>query len=208
MIKNILFDLGGVLYKVDYRETAQKLADIFSATMEFSQEKELSVIAEYEKGNISTDVFRQEISSAFHYEGNVENTQFDHAWNVMLKGFYDYTEPMLNTLTQKGYNIAILSNINKLHLEHIHNEFPAIFSVLHHCFFSCNIGHRKPESSCFHYVLDECGWNPKETLFVDDALRHCKAAALEHIHTLHWQSAPYSVQEVLSILLEAIENHD
>lgn len=135
MIKNILFDLGGVLYKVDYRETAQKLADIFSATMEFSQEKELSVIAEYEKGNISSDVFRQEISSAFHYEGNVENTKFDHAWNVMLKGFYDYTEPMLNTLTQKGYNIAILSNINKLHLEHIHNEFPAIFSVLHHCFF-------------------------------------------------------------------------
>ncbi len=208
MIHNILFDLGGVLYKVNYQETAQKLAKIFPATMEFSQEKELSVIAEYEKGAISTDTFRKEISLALGYKGNIENAQFDDAWNFMLQGFYDYAEPMLNSLLQKGYTIAILSNINPLHLAHIHHQFPAIFSALPQCFFSCNIGHRKPDASCFRYVLEECGWNPKETLFIDDAVRHCNAAALESIRTLHWKSAPYSVKEVLSILLESIQSYD
>lgn len=200
MIKNIIFDLGGVLYNVDYQRTVQQLSDLFFRTMEFSQEKEWSIIAEYEKGNISTEIFREKLSSAFGFEGNVENGSFDAAWNSMLQGFYEYAQPVINTLLHQGYSIVILSNINSLHLEYIQNHSPSIFSSVKHVFFSCEIGLRKPEISCFRHVIDICAWDPQETLFVDDAERHCKAAASLGIHTLHWKSSPHSIHEALTIL--------
>jgi len=202
MIKNIIFDLGGVLYNVDYQTTVQRLSDLFFRTMEFSQEKEWQIIAEYEKGNISTEMFREKLSAAFDYEGNIENDTFDDAWNSMLKGFYEYAEPVLDTLVRRGYAIAILSNINSLHLQYIQKKSPSIFSSVKHVFFSCEIGLRKPELSCFQHVLDTCAWDPQETLFVDDAERHCNAAASLGIHTLHWKPFPYSVEQVLYTINE------
>jgi FMN phosphatase YigB (HAD superfamily) len=69
MIKNILFDLGGVLYKVDYRETAQKLADIFSATMEFSQKKNYRLLQNMKRGTFPRMYFAKKYHRLFIMKG-------------------------------------------------------------------------------------------------------------------------------------------
>jgi HAD superfamily hydrolase (TIGR01509 family) len=43
-------------------------------------------------------------------------------------------------------------------------------------FFSNRISRRKPEPAAYRYVLDELGWQPQNTLFIDDNSLNVQAA--------------------------------
>ena len=44
---------------------------------------------------------------------------------------------------------------------------------------------RKPESRIFHHVLEEEGFDPSETLFIDDSPQHIEGARKVGLHTYH-----------------------
>ena len=53
------------------------------------------------------------------------------------------------------------------------NKFDDLFEK---AYFSFDIGMIKPNSDIFNFVISENNLNPKETLFIDDSIRHIEAA--------------------------------
>ena len=73
------------------------------------------------------------------------------------------------------YRLAILSNVNKLHWEHIkgRHDFIAWFE---HPIASYAVGQRKPEASIYRTVLKRAGVKPSQAIFIDDIKAHITAA--------------------------------
>ena len=76
----------------------------------------------------------------------------------------------------------LLSNTNEVHITEFKNiinknvgydRFAAAFKE---CYYSSEIGLRKPNESCFRYVLEENKLLANETLFIDDSIQHIKGA--------------------------------
>jgi putative hydrolase of the HAD superfamily len=194
-INTVIFDLGGVLFDIDYKHT-QKAFQELAATTDFntvySQQKQAGIFDEFEKGSISPAQFRQGLREWLPH--TVTDQQIDEAWNALLIGFPTDKVELLNTLKNK-YKLYLLSNTNEIHLPEVitmidkaHN--PGTMGKLFlKEYYSCRMGLRKPEIEIYERVLIENNLNPSTTLFVDDLLQNIEGAALTGIQTLHCTAA-------------------
>lgn len=176
MIKNIIFDLGGVIYELDFDRFNHNLALLqrqANPQQIYSRLKQPSVFSDYERGTIDTPTFRDRVREELGIAASDET--IDRAWNSLLVGLFPGRKAMLEELSQR-YRLALLSNINPLHLEYIESECQAIFQLFEHCFFSYQLGTRKPELEIFNLVLDRMNFIPIETLFIDDSPPNIEAA--------------------------------
>ncbi|MCS6790957.1 MAG: HAD family phosphatase [Bacteroidia bacterium] len=167
-IRNLLLDLGGVLYGVDYGRTLQALGlsqDAFHLL-------EDPILKRYEKGEISTDTFLAHWSTRFPH---LSLPQLLQAWNAMLLGPLPEAEEVLSIL-QAHFRLALFSNTNLLHIEVVEPQIALWKPYFDAVFYSCFIGKRKPDPEAFTYVLERLGWPAEETLFVDDNPHNIRGA--------------------------------
>jgi putative hydrolase of the HAD superfamily len=206
LIRNILFDLGGVLYKIEYERVEQAFARLQASSslnstshaVRYTRFTQPVVFTQYEIGSISTATFRDGLRTELGLHGS--DDEIDAAWNSMLLGVYDGREEMLAQLKPR-FNTALLSNTNELHIAYVRDECTGIFSQLDRLFFSYEMGTRKPEPAIFQMALDALGWKADETLFIDDSPQHLQGAQTLGIHTLWLQNAedlPHTAQMLLS----------
>ncbi len=169
MIKNIIFDLGGVIYELDFDRFNRNLTLLQQQPNPqeiYSRLKQPSFFSDYERGNIDTVTFRNRMRAELNIVAS--DDQIDRAWNSLLVGLFPDRLELITRL-KSSFNLALLSNINPLHLEHINLECRDLFNQFDRCFFSCELGTRKPEAQIFELVLNRMGFVPEETLFVDDS---------------------------------------
>jgi putative hydrolase of the HAD superfamily len=78
-------------------------------------------------------------------------------------------------LKQRGLLTAILSNMGDNVLDNMKRTFDWLprFDVL---VWSYQLHMAKPDPAIYHYVLNELGTQPEETLFIDDRLVNVEAA--------------------------------
>jgi FMN phosphatase YigB (HAD superfamily) len=189
-IKNIIFDLGGVLLNLDYSLTTKALQqihpDFVSFDAVYSGQIDKQLFEDFETGALSPEQFRDGIRSII--KNNVSNELIDKAWNAML---LDLPVKRLRLLEQlkPDYRLFLLSNTNAIHLKAFSKILLSAFGYadLSHIFekeyFSNKIGMRKPDKEIFQFVLNEKGLEPADTLFIDDAPQHVKTASEMGIHT-------------------------
>lgn len=191
-IKNIIFDLGGVLLNIDYKApiaTFEKMG-ISGFDSFYSQAKQNDLFDRFETGEISPQEFRNEIKK--HTAQQVSNQQIDLAWNSLLLDLPPARIELLRSLKNK-YSIYLLSNTNEIHVAEFEknliqefgtNPFNEIF-IKH--YYSCRMGKRKPNTDCFLQVINENNLVPEETLFIDDSQQHIEGAKKTGLHTVHLQ---------------------
>ena len=83
-IKNIIFDLGGVILKLDYSKTEDEFKKIGVVHFKelYSQKKQTLLFDDFEKGKIKPEEF---ISSLKESENlKIKEIDFINAWNAML----------------------------------------------------------------------------------------------------------------------------
>lgn len=176
MIKNIIFDLGGVIYELDFPGFNRNLTLLqkqSNGAEIYSRLKQPGVFSDYERGKIDTVTFRQRMREELVLDAS--DSQIDRAWNSLLVGLFPGRLELIARL-KPNFNLALLSNINPLHLEYIKSECSDIFNQFDRCFFSCELGTRKPERRIFELVLDRMNFAPHETLFIDDSPPNIEAA--------------------------------
>ncbi len=189
-IKNIIFDLGGVIVNIDYLLTlnafkALGLKDVEKIYTQFSQ---LPWFDKYDIGGISSDDFISEFSRLLKPETTRE--QIINAWNVMLLDFPRERAELL--LKLKGrYRTFLLSNTNELHIDyyfqHIREKYgyDEMKSFFEKDYYSYRIGMRKPNKEIFEFVLKENGLQASETLFIDDTIQHVEGARAAGLRAYH-----------------------
>jgi FMN phosphatase YigB (HAD superfamily) len=189
-IRNIIFDLGAVLFDIDYQLTQDAFAklDISDVKKLYSKALQHEVFDLIETGRVTTAIFCEEIRKMTGK--NIPDSDIILAWNAMLIGM---TEDKIELLQRLGstYNLYLLSNTNEIHLQAVkerietqvgYERFARCFKKL---YFSNEIGLRKPHPECFEYVLKDAGIRASETLFIDDSPQHVEGARKAGLHAYH-----------------------
>lgn len=173
-IDNIIFDLGGVLYKINYWETFSKMGTLLGIEMsENSIPDHINEIVRlYNAGLIRTETFLWKLQK--EAKGTTPLPQkLISAWNAMLLGWEEGVFEFLMKI-KCDYNLYLYSNINDLHFTYLKREIGTLNlnikldDIFKGMAFSHQIKHVKPDVQAFKYVLNLYDVNPTKTLFIDD----------------------------------------
>lgn len=189
-IKNIIFDLGGVLLNIDYHKTADafKSLGVHQFDELYSQANANHLFEALETGDISEDHFYQEIEQ---YCGpGTTRQQIQLAWNAILLDFRMDSLSVLESVKDK-YNLYLLSNTNSIHLTEFNkillNETgqTSLDAYFRKSYYSHIIRMRKPYAATYQWVLNDGRMIAEETLFIDDSINNIKGAAEAGLQTHH-----------------------
>jgi len=186
-IKNIIFDLGGVIIDIDYNlaATAFKKLGIVDFDNFYSKAKQSSLFDDFEKGLISNSDFRASLRQ--YLPESVTDHQIDEAWNAMLLGIPSHRVDFLQKVANK-YRVFLLSNTNRIHIDAFTQYNDEKFgkgyfeSIFEYCYFSSDIAMRKPDAEIFEFVLNENGLLKEDTIFIDDSIQHVEGALSTGLH--------------------------
>ena len=188
-VKNIIFDLGGVLInlaRVRCLASFEKLGvkDIRQRVTSDYRHKDL--FGSLELGLVSVPEFREGIR---HLSGlPMTDEQIDEAWISMLGDLPTYRLDLLLEL-RKSYRLFLLSNTNELHWEWAEQNSFTYKGYKHaeeyfdKVYLSYKLHLQKPDIAIYEHVLADAGIRADETFFIDDSLVNCKAAETLGIRT-------------------------
>ena len=189
-VKNIIFDLGGVILNIDYQITVEAFKKLGIDDFEeiFSQYKQSTLSDDFETGRITELEFYEGIKTISGKDFTFE--EYKNAWNALLLDLPKERINILKKLSEK-YRLFLFSNTNETHYKEfvtkVESDFNTIFEKT---YYSHQFGKRKPDSDSFLSILKENNLIIEETLFVDDSIQHIESANLLGIRTLLIQEKP------------------
>lgn len=179
-IKNIIFDLGGVILNIDLRKTQEafRLLGLKEIDSIFRMGHIDSFFKLYEKGALSDDQFVEEIQKEIGSPVSFE--KIVAAWNALLLDFPPERIELLKELKSR-YRLFLLSNTSALHHIRFHEIFKQEFGIslddlFEKAYYSHVIKLHKPDTAAYKLITDENGLDPAETLFIDDSPANVEGA--------------------------------
>jgi glucose-1-phosphatase len=198
-IKNIIFDLGGVIMNIDFKKTEEAFADLgFTNFAQYMTQFHITpFFEEFETGKIDNAAFIKGIQQIAPEP--VTEQQIIYAWNALLLDFPLERIELLEKL-KKRYRIFLLSNTNALHYEAFQHTLHSLTGklledIFEKTYYSHTANLRKPDAAIYKLVTDENNLNPAETLFIDDTASNFSGAEEAGIQTFHLQK-PITILEI------------
>lgn len=189
-IKNIIFDLGGVILDIDESAVYNELGKMGFDIQQLAHSKEfMDILSKFDIGVYTAATFRKKVKAYLGLE-KMTDQKFDAIWNSML---LDIPRERMEAIekVKKHYKIFLMSNTNEIHydlyvrdlqLRFGYNEFDELFDK---AYFSFDIHLEKPDPRFFELILDHEGLLPEETLFIDDTAKNIEAAKALGLRTYH-----------------------
>lgn len=189
-IKNIIFDLGGVIIDIDYSRTSDAFRKLGAINFDqvYSQKNQDHLFDDFDIGKISSEEFRDRLKSKLDIV--MTDIEFDNAWNAMLLDLPLARLEFINELRNE-YITILFSNTNDIHLKEVfniclsQNGFDTFEDFFDKEYYSNKFVKRKPDVESFLSILQENGLNAEETLFIDDSLQHVLGARQAGLHAIH-----------------------
>lgn len=189
MIKNIVFDLGGVILTLDHEEAVRRFENLGlkDARQQLDPYTQGGIFGQLEKGAIDAETFRQKLSKQVGHD--VTYAECRHAWLGYAKDVPQRNLSCLQQLRSQGYRVLLLSNTNPFMMSWaMSNDFDGKGHPLSHYMDACYLSYEqkvmKPDPFFFSKMLMQEQIMPEETLFVDDGPRNVAAASQMGIRTL------------------------
>ena len=188
-VKNIIFDLGGVILTIDLRKTQDAFTALGLKNIDevFRMGHIDSFFKSYETGAIDDAAF---IESVQNMAGIKLAPQIViEAWNALLIEFPPERIDFLKKIRSK-YRLFLLSNTSALHHTRFHEIFKQEFGgslddLFDKAYYSHIIKLHKPDTASYKLIIDENRLDPAETLFIDDSAANVEGgerAGLKGIH--------------------------
>lgn len=203
-IKNIIFDLGGVIINLDIPKTIAEFNKLSQKPFEsiYTQLQQSPIFDKFDKGQITESDFFSELQQSINQTTSTQHLV--NAWNAMLLDFPKHRLELLDILKPK-YRLFLLSNTNEthvtefersLHQQHGYQNLEPFFEKV---YYSCRMGMRKPDSEIFDFVLNQHQLNAAETVFIDDSIQHVEGALKTGIQA-HLLPKELEVQDLIRSL--------
>lgn len=179
-VKNIIFDLGGVLLNIDPKKTIEAFGKLGMEQLVgdngLSYNHEIFYLME--QGKVTSEEFRDGVRKLLPVK--VSDSQIDEAWTAMLLDFPEIRIQLVKNL-REDFKIYLFSNTNAIHVEKYHSNFRKkhgfeVSSLFEKDFYSNEIGFRKPSAESFQEIIRLSGINATESLFIDDSKANVEAA--------------------------------
>lgn len=188
-IKNIIFDLGGVILNIDLRKTQDAFTSLGVKNIEevFRMGHVESFFKSYEVGAIDDTQFIAAIQKMAGIQVAPEIVV--DAWNALLLDFPPDRINFIKGLKNK-YRLFLLSNTSALHHVRFHEMFNQEFGgslddLFDKAYYSHIIRIHKPETAAYKLIIDENGLTADETLFIDDSAANVEGAERAGLKGLH-----------------------
>lgn len=173
MIKNIVFDFGGVIAPLS-REQAVKAFErigLADANERLDQCHQQGIFQDLEEGRLTEGEFHKKLEELCHRSLTEEEIQ--SAWMGFFVGVNPEWLRELTALKEKGFRLLLLSNTNPYVMRwacspSLSSDGKGLTDYFDKLYLSFQIGYTKPDARIFEYLLADSGILPQETLFIDD----------------------------------------
>ena len=193
MIKLVLFDLGKVLIDFDFKIAVANLrkhcrVDLFKVQALFYKS---SFAKDWDRGLLSPEQFYGTVKEKLNLP--LEMEEFMPIWN----GIFSENTEMVQFARGIGKKkkVAILSNTNPWHAEHIRSHHPWVHDF-DHFIASCDVHLLKPDPEIFTLALKRSGAVPGETLYIDDISENVRQARKMGIDAFVFRSYSQMIVEM------------
>ena len=174
MVKNIIFDMGGVLIDYNPEKTLYSLFDKETADILLKEIFRNEIWSDKDRGIIfPEDIMAQK-------KGAIPEEVFEKT-SELVHNFYPYMPPFekmydfVKQLKENGYSIYLLSNASSDFHER-RKGIPAL-SLFDGVIVSADYKLLKPEKEIYETLYKEFSLKPEECYFIDDVQKNIDGAA-------------------------------
>ena len=198
IMKNIVFDLAGVVVARNEARCPQQIMDYFYFIN--LGETLPDFWNDYDRGT-------REIDSVAEKLAIFRGSDFETAKRLMLAAItyqetIPATESLIEDLKGAGYRLFVLSNMSKDYIEFLRKL--SVFQHFEGEIISCEVNLIKPEKEIYQLLLDTYNLDPEQTMFIDDRAENVEAAATLGIAPFHFdrRNPEKSCEQLRCILLK------
>jgi len=217
MIKNIVFDFGGVLVDWDRHYFFDTYFESPAAREIFEHNTGIKAMSPLEMSNwfldnICTLEWNAQMDGGKALEQGTQERVDEFPeweqpirayfanWTTMLRGAVDGMYEIVERLKQEGYHLYGLSNWSAITFDaYVGDNYP-VFRFLEGKVISGREKCIKPGDKIYRILLDRYDLVPSETIFIDDSLPNLEAARKFGIKTYHFRGAKQLEEDLKSIL--------
>lgn len=190
MIRNLIFDFGGVLIDLDRRRCIDAFKRIGAgAVAAYVDEcRQEDMFHDLEAGLTGVAGFCEAVRRACP-GCTASDADISDAWNALLAGIPPRRLQRLDEL-RRDYRLVLLSNTNPIHWRKSVADYftvcgKTVADYFERTFLSYEMHMLKPDEAIYRRVLAETGMAADETLFIDDSAANCAGAERAGLHALH-----------------------
>lgn len=183
-MKNIVFDLGRVVFAQDPNKSSDEFKQFFSYVAQTPMPR---FWVDYDLGVSDFDTVVRELSA---YRG------VDEAYTRRLlllaisrQETIAPTAKLIADLKQKGYRLYVLSNMSREFIDFLRQQ--EVYANFDGEVVSCEEGVVKPMPQIYDILLERYGLEPQETMFIDDRAENIEAAKAKGIQGFHFDRNDY-----------------
>ena len=158
-IKNIAFDLGGVVIALSYEQAVRRFEEIGlkDARQHLDAFHQRGIFGDLERGIITTEEFRIELGKLIGREVTYDECLY--AWHGYVEYVPQKNLQMLLKLRQLGYKVCLLSNTNPFMMQWaMSNEFDGNGHSMDYYFDNLYLSYKykymKPSPEIFKIMLE------------------------------------------------------
>ena len=196
-IKNVVFDLGGVVFARDPRKFEPEFIKFFSYILLPQMPK---FWEEYDRGVVSYD---EVVKSLAEYNAcDVELAEKNLRRSILTQEAIPYTEALIRTLKDAQYKLYVLSNMSLEFIEFLREQ--PVYKYFDGEVVSCEEYVIKPDVEIYRRLVARYNLNPTETLFIDDRKGNVETAINEGWQGFHFdaRNTKESCEKLREMLLE------
>lgn len=175
MIKNIIFDLGGVVLKYDIKsyltfiDIPKEEQEIYKKLIWASEEWQKG-----DSGNITYEEIIENLCNKYPTDEKIRYILENKNNDILLSEITESVE-YIKDLKNRGYKIYFLSNVSKWDIEYNIKRFE-FFKLQDGSVYSCDIKCIKPDKDCYYSLLNKYNLKAEECIFIDDIKANIEAA--------------------------------
>ena len=171
----LLFDLGGVVFHIDFDSAFSCWANYAGVPVKSIQSRFRmdAWYEQHERGEIEAAKYFDTLRQSLDIE--LSDQQFADGWNAIFKQEFAGAFEMFQSLGSR-IPIYAFSNSNVLHRQLWVGKYADTLALFRDVFVSCDLGLRKPEAAAFRRVMASIGADAENILFFDDTRENVDGA--------------------------------
>lgn len=178
-MKNIVFDLGGVVFARNPQRCTPEFIDFFA----FVRDPQMPLFwEEYDRGTWSLERTKEEMCRIKGCTREACDRFVEQA--IALQEAIEPTERLIADLKAAGYRLYVLSNMSREFIDFLRTK--PVYRHFDGEVVSCEEHVVKPEPRIYEILLERYGLDPAATLFIDDRPANIAAAERLGIHGRHF----------------------
>lgn len=174
------------MIRFDHNISARKIANLFRLDLKkvYDIFFDSDLTRSFEKGEISPREFYKRITNVLGI--TLPYKDFVHIWNDIF--WEDEKACELARRLKNSYKLFLISNVNRLHFEHIQKRFD-IIKIFDEVILSFLIGAIKPDKVIFDDMVKRAGGDKAAILYIDDRDDLIKEAVALGIDAVKFEGA-------------------